>query len=55
MGDDRSAGQQLRDLGGLVTGRNKIQGGRIVPKNPPPPPEPDDQEELEVDTTIRRG
>ena len=38
--DDRSAGQQMSDLIGLFSGRTKLQGGRIVPKNPPTPPAP---------------
>jgi hypothetical protein len=54
VSDDRTAGEQLRDLGGLFTGRNKIEGGRIVPKNPPPPPapSPEERDDLRVDVDV---
>jgi hypothetical protein len=52
VGDKRSGKQQIKDLGGLFTGKNKIEGGKIVPKNPPAPqPPPADREHIEIDIT----
>jgi hypothetical protein len=55
MGDGRTPGQQLKDLAGLFTGKNKIENNRIVSKNPPPPQQPpDDGEDINVNLNIRR-
>jgi hypothetical protein len=54
MSDDRSPRQQLSDLGGLFTGRNKIEGGRIVPKNPPASSDDDRDDDVDVDVNVNR-
>ncbi len=53
MSDERSAGQQVRDVFGLFTGRTKIQGNQIVPRvKQAPAPEPTPEPDVKVDVTV---
>ena len=55
MADGRSGKKQIDDLYGLLRGRNKIEQGRIVPKNPAPQPQPPQPtgHTTHIETTIR--
>jgi hypothetical protein len=48
--DTRSPWEQIKDLGGLVTGKKVVRDNRIEDKNPP---QPSPESDVEVDVTIR--